>query len=149
MNKLTDILKDVAEGKILPEEATEAIRKLQSVHLGHTQVDIDRHARTGCPEVIYGAGKTPEQILEISASLIDHGQNVLVTRIRPEAGMAFLSQYPDAEYHENAALVRYMPFPRPESENFIAVISAGPSDHQWAAEAALAADVLGLRPHRF
>ena len=108
--------------------------------LGFARLDTDRAARTGDPEVVYGAGKTPEQIVQILHTL--HGAHperaVLATRLSDEA-MAAVTGFADVDPVARAATVGQLP----AAQGTVAVVSAGTSDAPVAAEAALTARVYG------
>jgi NCAIR mutase (PurE)-related protein len=111
--------------------------------LGFARVDLDRAARTGDPEVVYGAGKTPDQVVAILQAL--HGKHperaVLATRLAPEALDVVSRALPDARIDLVARAVTLGPLPEPHGT--VAVVSAGTSDAPVAAEAALAVAVHG------
>ena len=113
----------------------------RTADLGHTRVDLDRAARTGDPEVVYGAGKTPEQVASILTTL--HARHperaVLATRLSPGAMDA--ARDVGAELHEVARAATLGPLPEPRGR--VGVLSAGTSDAPVAAEAALAIAVHG------
>lgn len=116
--------------------------------LGHTQIDHERLERTGAPEVIYGAGKTSQQIIEIAESMLAHGSNVLATRLSAEKAEPILKCFPAAQYSALAQLLSITPHSRPLSKSFIAIVSAGTSDQKIVEEAALTAEFLGSRVER-
>jgi hypothetical protein len=111
--------------------------------LGYARLDVDRAARTGDPEVVYGAGKTPAQVAEILRVLHErHPERaVLATRLEPAAVEAVAAALPHAEVDEVARAVTVGPLPEPRGT--VAVVSAGTSDAPVAAEAALTARVYG------
>jgi NCAIR mutase (PurE)-related protein len=111
--------------------------------LGYARIDTDRAHRTGDPEVVYGAGKTPDQIVDILGTLHEAHPDraVLATRLSDEAIAAVAGAHPDAEIHDVARAVTLGPFP--EGHGTVAVVSAGTSDGPVAAEAALTATVYG------
>jgi hypothetical protein len=111
--------------------------------LGYARLDTGRASRTGDPEVVYGAGKTPAQVVEILRTLHDAHpeQAVLATRLSPECLAAVLAELPDAVADEVARAVTLGPMPQPCG--MVAVVSAGTSDAPVAAEAALTARVYG------
>ncbi len=108
--------------------------------LGFARLDTDRAARTGDPEVVYGAGKTPEQVVQILRSLHDAhpGRAVLATRLSDEA-IAAVRGFADVDDVARAATIG----PLPTAQGTVAVVSAGTSDAPVAAEAALTARVFG------
>lgn len=145
MNNITAILRQLEEGRLSTEEAAEKIRAAASPALSHTDIDYDRLERTGCPEVIYGAGKTPVQIEEIARNLLDAGQNVLATRLNEDALLHLSGAFPEADMHPEARLMRIISSPPPQMAGFVGIVSAGTSDQAVAEEAALTAEFLGSR----
>ncbi len=148
MNDITAILHQFEEGRLSTEEAAEKIRAATAPASFHTDIDYHRLERTGCPEVIYGAGKTPEQIEEIARSLLASGQNVLATRLSGEA-LDYLARAFPADMHPEARLMRIAPNPVPRTKGFVGIVSAGTSDQSVAEEAALTAEFLGSRVVRY
>ena len=149
MNNITAILRQLEEGRLSTEEAAEKIRAAASPALSHTDIDYDRLERTGCPEVIYGAGKTPVQIEEIARNLLDAGQNVLATRLNEDALLHLSGAFPEADMHPEARLMRIIASPAPQAAGFVGIVSAGTSDQAVAEEAALTAEFLGSRVRRY
>ena len=111
--------------------------------LGYARLDTDRADRTGDPEVVYGAGKTPAQVVEILQTLREaHPERaILATRLDDAAIEAVGAQIPDAVVDEVARAVTVGPLP--QAQGTVAVVSAGTSDAPVAAEAALTARVYG------
>lgn len=109
----------------------------------YARLDTARAARTGDPEVVYGAGKTPEQVVEILRTLHDAHPDraVLATRVCGAALDAVLAAHPDAVVDAVARAVTLGPLPQPRGT--VVVVSAGTSDAPVAAEAALTAQVYG------
>lgn len=116
---------------------------LRTADLGYARVDVDRAVRTGDPEVVYGSGKLPDQVVGILRTLHErHPQRaVLATRLSDEAMDAVRSELPDAALHEVARAATLGPLPA--ARGLVAVISAGTSDAPVAAEAALTLAVHG------
>lgn len=108
--------------------------------LGFARLDTDRASRTGDPEVVYGAGKTPEQIVQILQTLhsAHPDRAVLATRLSEEA-LALVGAFADVDPVARAATLG----PLPAAQGTVAVVSAGTSDAPVAAEAALTARVYG------
>ncbi|HET6625368.1 MAG TPA: nickel pincer cofactor biosynthesis protein LarB [Nocardioidaceae bacterium] len=111
--------------------------------LGYARIDTDRATRTGDPEVVYGAGKTPAQVVEILATLhaAHPDRAVLATRLTDEAVAAVVAAHPDAVVDQVAHAVTLGDLP--SAQGTVAVVSAGTSDAPVAAEAALTARVYG------
>jgi NCAIR mutase (PurE)-related protein len=115
----------------------------RTADLGFARVDVDRARRTGDPEVVYGAGKTPSQVVEILHTLHQrHPQHaVLATRLDRAALDLVATRLPGAEIDEVARAVTLGPLPAARGR--VAIIAAGTSDAPVAAEAALTVRVHG------
>jgi NCAIR mutase (PurE)-related protein len=142
--EVRELLERVALGEVAPEEATERLASgpLAGVHdIGFARVDTHRALRTGDPEVVYGAGKTPSQTVAIVAALqsAESIRPTLVTRAGPEAVAALQERWPDATVEGSTVVVG----PLPAAQGLVAVLAAGTSDAPVAAEAALTAQVFG------
>ncbi|MET8155477.1 nickel pincer cofactor biosynthesis protein LarB [Sphaerisporangium sp. NPDC005289] len=116
----------------------------ESTDLGYARVDIDREARQGLPEIVYGPGKQVAEIAGIVTALLDRNTGpVLVTRVEPGAAAAVLALVPGGRYEEAASLLVWREA-RPIGHT-VAVVTAGTADGPVAAEAAAVAAALGLR----
>jgi NCAIR mutase (PurE)-related protein len=126
----------------------DAAAEARTADLGYARVDIDRAARTGDPEVVYGAGKTPEQVVGILRTLHErHPERaVLATRLSDASVDLVRAELPEAVVDETARAVTVGPLPT--ARGLVAVISAGTSDAPVAAEAALAVAVHGAGVER-
>lgn len=142
--RLREILRQVQSGELSAERAVELFRTLPFEDLGFAKVDHHRAIRTGMPEVIFGSGKTVEQITEIARSLKERGQDVLITRLAAEAADSLRAVIPDLEYHSlgRIAVWRKTP-PERSGRGTILVVAAGTADLPVAEEAAVTADALG------
>jgi len=116
--------------------------------LGFAQVDTHRALRRGFPEVIFGAGKTPEQVLKIAVKVLDHDQRVLITRITDEHVRLLRRKLKNAVHHKLARCVTIDRKPLPKRAGTIVVVCAGTSDLPVAEEAAVTADIMGNRVER-
>lgn len=141
--KIREILEAIARGSLSVEEATRRLRLLPFEDLGFAKVDHHRQLRRGFPEVIFGPGKTPEQIRAIASRLAGRGQNVLVTKTTEEAYRELAMDCPAARWHSEARAIVVENQRLPRSAGRILVISAGTSDIPVAEEAALTADLMG------
>ena len=110
--------------------------------------DYDRQQRRGMPEVIYGAGKTAEQIAAIMRALNAAGQNAFATRVTSEQAAAVQAELPAAAYRAEARILTCDVAPLPEQRGKIAVLCAGTSDLPVAEEAAVTAERLGAKVER-
>ena len=136
------LLRGVASGETTPEDALLKLKEAPFEDLGYAKVDFHRSVRQGAAEVIYGAGKTPEQISGIARTMGERGcRNILITRMDPEKA-AFVSAGIDLEYHPDARLGIALPGPR-RALGSIVVCTGGTSDQGVAEEAALTAEALG------
>lgn len=115
--------------------------------LGFSKVDIDRERRTGYPEVIYGEGKTPEQIGLIMDKLIDTHGKVMVTRLSQEKAELLLEQFPSARYDTVSRILLFGSASR-QYQGEVMVMCAGTSDLPVAEEAAVTAEWMGCNVKR-
>lgn len=141
--RMMDLLIKVRDGEIAPEEAMLKFKTAPFDDLGYAKVDHHRALRQGAPEVIYGAGKTPEQILGIVNNMKENGtENILITRITQEAA-ELLERNVTFEYHEAARIGIALRNDKTEKEGLIIVASGGTSDMSVCEEAAITAEVFG------
>lgn len=144
---ILQLLRRVAEGSATPEEALSRLKREPFADLGYAKVDLHRGVRQGAAEVIYGAGKTPEQIAGIAAAMGERGcQNILVTRMDREKADAVARTVP-LDYYPVPKLAVAFPGER-KALGHIVVATGGTSDMPVAEEAALTAEVLGNRVTR-
>lgn len=137
-------LERVRTGELGVDEALEELRRMPVEDLGYAMVDHHRQIRQGVPEVIYCAGKTPEQTAGIARSLLGRsGENLLCTRAGSEHYEAVRAVEPSAEYHADARIVRVMRNRENYGVGRILVLTGGTSDIPVAEEAALTAETLG------
>ncbi|QGY40291.1 nickel pincer cofactor biosynthesis protein LarB [Pseudodesulfovibrio cashew] len=139
---LTKLLTDIRDGKVSVENGSELLRDLPYMDLGHTKFDLHRSLRNGFPEVVYGEGKTPEQVGEIFSRMGDH-HNILATRVSGEMAAHVLSVCPDAEYNALGRALTLARKPIEYREGEIAIVTAGTSDLPVAEEARATCEMLG------
>ena len=139
MNK-KDILIRFQEGQLSLEEAASLLEGIDD--MGFASLDLSRNKRNGFPEIIYGEGKTKEQIEKIIGSLEKENLPVLATRVDSEKGKYLLEKIPHGFYYETARAFVVNPTPI-QSEHYIAVVTAGTSDMPVAEEAAITAETFG------
>jgi hypothetical protein len=142
------LLEQFRAGGIGREKLLRAFQAAPVANLGFAQVDTHRALRRGFPEVIFGAGKTPQQVVKIAAKLLEHDQRVLVTRATPEHARALKKKFKDTVYHELARCLAIDRRPLVKRSGTIAVVCAGTSDLPVAEEAAVTADIMGNRVER-
>ncbi len=142
------LLEKFRAGGVSRDQVVQAFQAAPVADIGFAQVDTHRALRKGFPEVIFGAGKTPVQVVGIAAKLLQREQNVLVTRITVEHAKALRKKFKNAVHHEAARCVTIEKKPLPKRPGFIAVVCAGTSDLPVAEEAALTAEIMGNRVER-
>src|SRR5579872_164969 len=140
---LRTLLEQVRAGAVDVDAAMQRMRHLPFEDLGFAKVDHHRALRHGMPEVIFGKGKTPDQVSAIVASLLAHAPNVLVTRASAETGERLKREHSDAEYFPISGAVRVWRDRTQRGKGSIAVVCAGTSDLFVAEEAQLTAEVMG------
>lgn len=138
-----ELLSQVERGVVSPAAAADRMASLPFEDLGHTRVDHHRSLRTGLPEVIYAAGKTPEQTLAIFSSLAKDGVDVLATRSDEATAHAVLAVHGEAIYHARSRTLTLRRRAQGEPHGKVAVVCAGTSDLPVAEEAAITADLFG------
>ena len=142
-NEIKKLLEDVRDGNISVDDALLEIKKEPFEDLGYAKVDLHRKARQGAAEVIYGAGKTAEQIIGIVKSLQGAGQNtILITRIDEEKAKAVADAI-SFDYRKDARIGIVGKLPEADGIGTIVVATGGTSDIPVAEEAALTAEALG------
>jgi NCAIR mutase (PurE)-related protein len=146
--KLKKMLGQVRAGKLSVGRAMERMRLLPFEELGFATLDHHRAVRRGFPEVVYGPGKTPEQIVEIVRRLGESDQIVLVTRVEPEVAEQVRQAVPQLEHHTVARALVRRAGRRRAGRPGIVVVTAGTSDLPVAEEAALTAELIGNRVKR-
>lgn len=142
-NEIKQILQDVQSGTVSVEDALLQIKQQPFEDIGYAKVDLHRKVRQGANEVIYAAGKTPEQIVGILDIMERNGQeNVLITRLDAQKAEAVNKEKP-ITYYETAQIGIAGQLAAPSGIGTIVVATGGTSDIPVAEEAALTAAFLG------
>lgn len=142
-NEIKRVLEAVSTGEMSVEDAMLKIKTEPFEDISYAKVDLHRKIRQGAAEVIYGAGKTPEQIAGIIEVMKKNGQEtILVTRMSAEAA-AFVSSCHKLDYHKEAGVGIIGRLPKPDGIGKIVVATGGTSDIPVAEEAVLTAQALG------
>jgi len=152
--ELRNLLKAVARGQVMPDEAVERLREgpLRQEELGFATLDHHRSIRQGSPEVVFGEGKTLQETLEIAAHLAEDGVPILLTRLDPEKIGGLETRFPGGRTNRRARTFMVNPLEEqgPDSDTpFVGVVSAGTSDLPVAEEAAEVCISLGVPIQRF
>lgn len=138
-----DILLKVKNGEMTIEEAELELKKAPFIDIGIAKIDTHRTIRQGCAEVIYGEGKSSDQIKAIVDRMLAAGQNlILITRIDEEKASK-MSIYPNFIYYKEPRIGIIGNIPKPDGRGRVVVATGGTSDQNVAEEAALTAEVLG------
>jgi NCAIR mutase (PurE)-related protein len=141
-------LEQLRRGSCSVEEVLDFLKDYPYQNLDFARVDHHRPLRTGFPEVVFGQGKTPEQVAAIVQSLAGRGNPVLVTRTDRDAYHAVLEFSPRAEFHEPAKAIVVPDDTSREAVEGVLVMTAGTADLPVAEEAALTATLMGCPPER-
>lgn len=138
--KVKEILESVQNHQMSIDEAAMLIDH----PMDYADIDFDRQKRTGVGEVIYGAGKTSEQIAGIIMNMLDHDvDQILATRVQKDKYEYLKDMYPDFEYDEMAQTFLFQKEKKIENKGKIVVVCAGTSDLPVAREASITAQFLG------
>src|SRR5687767_4174278 len=140
-HELRALLEAVQAGALTPDSAQDRllqyVRQAPFENLGFARVDHHRRVRQGFPEVVFGPGKTPEQIAAIAARIVAAGHSLLVTRATAEAYRTVQAQIPDAVYHPVARTITRAGTDTTQGRGTILVAAAGTADLPVAEEAAV------------
>lgn len=142
-NNMAALLKQVADHQLSVDAAMAQLDDPGFMDLDYAKVDTDRQRRTGYPEVIYGEGKTAEQIIGIIQAMLTTKVNILVTRVSQQKADQVLQAYPDMTYRDDAQVMLWQQTALTPTTHKIAVVTAGTSDLKVAEEAALTAEAFG------
>ena len=142
-SEIRKILEGVQNGRLSVDDALLKIKMEPFEDIGYAKIDLHRKSRQGAAEVVYGAGKTPEQISGILNVLRNHGDGpFLITRMSPEAAEFVQNRHP-LDYFPDARIGVVGDVPAPDGLGTVVVATGGTSDLPVAEEAALTAQVLG------
>ncbi|NJR64591.1 MAG: nickel pincer cofactor biosynthesis protein LarB [Leptolyngbyaceae cyanobacterium CRU_2_3] len=148
---LQNLLRDVALGEVSPESALAQLKHFDFEPIADfAKIDHHRSLRTGFPEVIWGPGKTPEQIVQIITTMRQRNPVVMATRIEPTVYEQLQVQIPDLFYYKLAKICAIQPPepPIPQHWGTITLLSAGTADLAVAEEAAVTAELTGFQVKR-
>jgi NCAIR mutase (PurE)-related protein len=147
--KIRRLLEQVAAGRMSTAQALRRLRHLPFEDLGFARIDNHRNLRRNIPEVVFGAGKSAEQIVRIGQRMIAAGINLMVTRLEPTKALAVKRKLRKFDYRPDARIgLLLCKRPAPQGHGVIMVISAGTSDIPVAEEAAVSAEFFGNRVER-
>jgi NCAIR mutase (PurE)-related protein len=143
---IKQLLEAVSRGDLDIDAALEKLKRLPFEDLSYACVDHHRSLRKGFPEVIFGEGKSVEQILGVMEVMVRQKDTVMITRVSPEKAEPITRNYPEATYHSDARMVILASRPiEPAPKGLVTVIAAGTSDIPVAQEALITAQTMGHR----
>lgn len=146
IRRLEDLLRNVKSGKISIHEAIGQLKSLPFEDLGYARVDHHRSLRKGFPEVIWGEGKSPTQIVSIMKQLKRKSQNILITRLDERKARTVEKVFPKSRYYPRSKVLTYLTHPlKSEGKGTILVVTAGTTDIPVAEEAFITAQFMGNR----
>lgn len=145
---LLELLKAVARGESTPEAASSELARLPFSDIGFARVDHHRALRQGVPEVVYGPGKTPEQVLAISRDIVARKQTLLVTRVTEAQAALLQTGLPVCSYNPQARTVSAIAAEQRPLPGRVAIVTAGTSDLPVAEEAQVTLDCCGVVSER-
>jgi len=147
---LQDLLNAVALGEVSPETALDKLKHFDFEPIAEfAKIDHHRSLRTGFPEVIWGLGKTPEQIIQIILTMRQRSPIVMATRIEPAVYEQLDAEIPDLRYYKMAKICALHPHElKPQYQGTITLLSAGTADLAVAEEAAVTAELSGFQVKR-
>ncbi len=144
------LLQAVAAGKLDPDAALERLKYLHDEPVGEfARLDHHRTLRTGFPEVIWGPGKTPGQIVQIFTAMARHHACVMATRIEADVYETLRQSLPELQYFALARICATAAASAPRYPGQIGLLSAGTADLAVAEEAAVTAELCGFAVERF
>ena len=146
--RLHELLEDFRSGRLTADEVVAEVSAPSFEDIGFAKVDHHRAIRKGFPEVVFGMGKTPEQVGRLAEVLLERSDRLLVTKTTLEAYQAACEVAPDAVFDELSRTITVDRSERGESTPGVVVASAGTSDLPVAAEAAVTAEIMGCRVER-
>jgi NCAIR mutase (PurE)-related protein len=146
--EILNLLSNIKSGELSVEDGCSQLKDLTYKELGYAKIDNHRESRVGYPEIIYCAGKTPNQIKGIVEYMLTKKCNILGTRAERAAYDAVKEICPQAQYNELSKTITVKVKDTELSSTYIAVVSAGTSDLPVVEEAAITAEVFGNRVER-
>ncbi len=145
IERLTDILRRVAEKKLSVSESAEILKNLAFEDIDYARIDHHRSLRKGFPEVIFGEFKTAPQIIGIMERMVKQEDVILITRINDEKADKIIEKFPEAFFHNEAKIVEWKNknYKKTNKKGYILVVSAGTADIPVAKEAIVTAEAIG------
>jgi NCAIR mutase (PurE)-related protein len=140
---LEDILKKVHKGKLTPEEALNTLKDYPYQDLTFAKIDHHRELRKGYPEIIFGLGKTDDQIITIAQEIVKKKSDLLITKVGESTFKKLKKKIPRAKFNPLAKIISLKQQKPVSGKGKIIIITAGTSDIPIAEEAAVTCEILG------
>lgn len=147
-NSLENLLQNIAQGKISPQEGVEKLKYLNFEQIeDFAKIDHHRQIRTGFPEVIWSQGKTPEQMIKIINVMKHRAPVVMATRVEPDIAQLLQKEIPDLRYYPMAKIIATGHHTN-SYQGKISIVTAGTADLPVAEESAITAELCGFKVER-
>jgi len=143
--KISRVLDNLKSGRISTGKALKALRDLPYKDLGFAKVDHHRSLRRGFPEVIFGKGKTPDQIVKITQRIMTHDGILLITRTNEKVFSRIKKLYSNVKFDKRAGIISYRKTPPVLKTGTVLIITAGTADLPVAEEAKVTLELMGNR----
>lgn len=141
--ELKYFLENVKAGVVSPDKALGILRDLPYKDLGFAKVDCHRRLRRGFPEVIFGKGKTPQQIVSIARKILSHDGTLLITRTDRKVFLKIKKICPKAKFNERAGIIYFSKKAPAVKKGTVLIVTAGTGDIPVAEEAKITLEVMG------
>lgn len=141
--RIRGMLKGVKAGRVSLNRALKIVKELPYLDLGFAKVDHHRALRRGFPEVIFGKGKTAEQIISIAKKIISHDGTLLITRTDKKVYSKLKKIYPKAIFEEKAKIIYLIKKPAVSKKGIVLIVTAGTADMPIAEEARVTLELMG------
>lgn len=143
--KIKKTLDALRRGRVSVDRALEIVNELPYQDIGFAKVDHHRHIRKGFPEVVFGKGKTPDQIVKIARKILGHNGILLVTRADERAYRKLKRHYPGAKFDKKACVISYRKDAPRVKKGLVLIVTAGTADMPVAEEARATLEIMGDR----
>jgi NCAIR mutase (PurE)-related protein len=147
VDRIKELLDRFKSGEVDREAVLDTLKALPFEDIGFAKIDHHRPLRTGFPEVVYGQGKTDDQIVSIAEKIHEKNGNFLVTRCAPSAAEKLVARFPEGTWMDEAKVFFQETHPR-EKCGYVLVVTAGTTDIPVAEEAAVTASLFGCKVDR-
>ncbi len=144
-DRVTNMLENLKTGRLSMARAVDILKDLPYKDLGFAKIDNHRNLRRGFPEVIFGKGKAPEQIIKIAKDIIAHDGILLITHTDEKVFLKLKKIYPKVMFNKKARIISYRSKPTALKTGTVLIITAGTADLPVAEEAVVTLELMGNR----